>query len=357
MTSQDAQFIDTLKDVRRQILGCLRVPLYMAGDPEKLSFNTIEQLSIQFITYTMLPYFVRWEQTIARDLLTVKERTKLFAEFLVDGLQRGDLGSRYSAYATGRQWGWLSVNDIRRFENQDPVEGGDVYLQPLNMIDSTEASDYLSKGLEAGEKTPGNKSPHDDNSNPTLKNSEIHAILNARAENQPKFDSERLFEEFRKIAEKVDKIAEKEQKSPENSDNRNEKLMLGLAVTKEGNSKVIAEVLARAMRKESAAIATATRKNKLDTLEADFYEDHSRMIKESLTTLVNSQFDQMSALRVASGYNSGSVPASERDELLDVVVTKYNSAYRNAGDNAESRSRDLALIVVEMIEKSSLTGR
>jgi hypothetical protein len=181
--------------------------------------------------------------------------------------------------------------------------------------------------------------------------------LNARAENQPKFDSERLFEEFRKIAEKVDKIAEKEQKSPENSDNRNEKLMLGLAVTKEGNSKVIAEVLARAMRKESAAIATATRKNKLDTLEADFYEDHSRMIKESLTTLVNSQFDQMSALRVASGYNSGSVPASERDELLDVVVTKYNSAYRNAGDNAESRSRDLALIVVEMIEKSSLTGR
>ena len=44
--------------------------------------------------------------------------------------------ARYEAYATARQWGWLSVNDIRDLENLNPVEGGDIYLQPLNMVQS-----------------------------------------------------------------------------------------------------------------------------------------------------------------------------------------------------------------------------
>ena len=40
------------------------------------------------------------------------------------------------SYALGRQWGWLSTNDIRRMENLPPIAGGDKYLTPLNMVDS-----------------------------------------------------------------------------------------------------------------------------------------------------------------------------------------------------------------------------
>ena len=54
-------------------------------------------------------------------------------EFLIDGLVRGDLQSRYTAYQIGRQAGFLSVNDIRSFENMNPISGGDRYLEPLNM--------------------------------------------------------------------------------------------------------------------------------------------------------------------------------------------------------------------------------
>jgi phage portal protein BeeE len=49
------------------------------------------------------------------------------------GLMRGDTLARYQSYATGRQWGWLSPNDVRRFENQTPITGGDEYLRPLNI--------------------------------------------------------------------------------------------------------------------------------------------------------------------------------------------------------------------------------
>jgi hypothetical protein len=39
-----------------------------------------------------------------------------------------------AGYAQGRQWGWWSVNDIRRLENLNGIgPEGDVYLQPLNM--------------------------------------------------------------------------------------------------------------------------------------------------------------------------------------------------------------------------------
>jgi hypothetical protein len=58
-----------------------------------------------------------------------------YAEHLLDGLLRGDILSRYQAYAVGRQWGWMSINDIRQLENMNPIdEGGDEYLTPMNMM-------------------------------------------------------------------------------------------------------------------------------------------------------------------------------------------------------------------------------
>jgi HK97 family phage portal protein len=85
----------------------------------------------------MRPWLVRWEQEIARQLLMPSERARYYAEFLVDRLLRGDAASRYEAYAVGRQNGWLSANDVRRLENMDPIEGGDVYLVPLNMLSAS----------------------------------------------------------------------------------------------------------------------------------------------------------------------------------------------------------------------------
>src|SRR5690606_27121248 len=57
-------------------------------------------------------------------------------EFLVEGLLRGDIESRYRAYAMARQWGWMSANDVRELENMNPLPGksGDIYLVPMNMV-------------------------------------------------------------------------------------------------------------------------------------------------------------------------------------------------------------------------------
>jgi hypothetical protein len=57
-------------------------------------------------------------------------------EFNMSGLLRGDIASRATYYAQGRQWGWLSVNDIRRLENMPAIPNGNIYMQPLNMGES-----------------------------------------------------------------------------------------------------------------------------------------------------------------------------------------------------------------------------
>lgn len=133
---EDAQFLETRKFQRSEIAGIFRVPLHMIGDLERATFSNIEHQSTEFLTNSLAPWLRRWEQRINRSLLIGRERERYFAEFLVDALLRGDTATRYAAYATGRQWGWLSVNDIRQRENMNPVDGGDGYLVPLNMVEA-----------------------------------------------------------------------------------------------------------------------------------------------------------------------------------------------------------------------------
>jgi HK97 family phage portal protein len=132
---EDAQFLQTRSFQVEEIARFYRVPLVLLQHTEKsTSWGTgIEQFMIAFIVHTIRPWLVRWEQAIQRNLFLYGERDTYFAEFLVDGLLRGDVESRYRAYATARQWGWLSANDIRELENMNPIPGGDIYLSPMNM--------------------------------------------------------------------------------------------------------------------------------------------------------------------------------------------------------------------------------
>jgi hypothetical protein len=133
LSAEDLQFIDTRRLQRSEIAAIFRVPPHMVGDLERATFSNIEQQSIDFTTHCIRPWCVRIEQALYKKLLTPAQKESIYIEFLIDGLVRGDLQSRYTAYQIGRQAGFLSVNDIRSFENMNPISGGDRYLEPLNM--------------------------------------------------------------------------------------------------------------------------------------------------------------------------------------------------------------------------------
>lgn len=131
-----AQFLETRKFQVAEIARIFRIPPHMLADLERATFSNIEHQSIEFVVHTIRPWLVRWEQSIAQNLMLEREREQFFAEFLVDGLLRGDIKSRYEAYSIGRQNGWLSADDIRELENMNPLpdEQGGIYLVPLNMV-------------------------------------------------------------------------------------------------------------------------------------------------------------------------------------------------------------------------------
>lgn len=129
----DAQFLETRKFQTLEIARIFRVPPHMLADLERATFSNIEQQGIDFVTHTVRPWLVRFEQSLNRKLFTQAEQKKFFAEFLVEGLLRGETKARYEAYNIARNGGWLSVNEIREKENLNPIDGGDEYLRPLNM--------------------------------------------------------------------------------------------------------------------------------------------------------------------------------------------------------------------------------
>lgn len=131
ISPEQAQFLETRKFQINEIARIFRVPPHMLADLEKSSFSNIEQQSLEFVKYTLDPWVVRWEQAMCRALLTDEEKPQYFIKFNVDGLLRGDYQSRMNGYATARQNGWMSANDIRELENLDRIPadmGGDLYL-------------------------------------------------------------------------------------------------------------------------------------------------------------------------------------------------------------------------------------
>ena len=128
--NDSAQWIELRKYQLLEVARIFRIPPHMVGDLDRGTFSNIEHQSMEFITRTIRPWLKKIESEVNRKLVN---DGNLFAEFLLEDMLRGDTITRYQAYHTGRQGGWLSVNDIRRAENLPLIPGGDEYLSPLNM--------------------------------------------------------------------------------------------------------------------------------------------------------------------------------------------------------------------------------
>jgi len=129
-----AQALEVQKWTVDDCARIFQIPPHKIGSMEFSKYNNVEQLQIDFVCTTMLYWFRKWEQEINFKLFGRAERQRLFCEISADALLRGNVEARTRYYAMGRQWGYLSINDIRALENLNPIgPAGDIYLDPLNM--------------------------------------------------------------------------------------------------------------------------------------------------------------------------------------------------------------------------------
>jgi HK97 family phage portal protein len=188
----DAQFLEQWKFTKEMIASIYGVPLHMIQDLSRATFSNIEQQALDYVIWSLLPLLRIIEETINRFVLE-ELYPEYFVEFLVSSLLRGDIQSRYNAYMVGRQWGWLSANDIRAMENMNPIENGDMYLVPLNMQTAERAANPL---VESGKIERGRQALAE----------ALHKVLSRDKHYQ---------ESLSKMPEGSDKRAEKESAYPQ----------------------------------------------------------------------------------------------------------------------------------------------
>ena len=157
----DAQFLETRLFQVREIARWFRLPPHLLADLADATFSNVEHQGQEFVTYSLMPWLVRIEQAISHRLLFEDEQGRLFAKHNVQSLLRGDLDSRFKAYSTGRQNGWLSANDVLALEDQNPIGAqGDTYMVQLNM---QSAEDLIAGADDDLDGDDPNDDPDDDN--------------------------------------------------------------------------------------------------------------------------------------------------------------------------------------------------
>lgn len=141
----DAQWLESRKFTVEEVARWFGVPQHMIGGLEHATFSNIEEQSIQYVTYSLQPWTTLWEERISIDMILPSRRSRVFVEFDLNALLRGDLGKRYAAYAVARQWGWMNANEIRQKENMNPMGSqGDVFLVPMNMVNAAAPPDVAA---------------------------------------------------------------------------------------------------------------------------------------------------------------------------------------------------------------------
>lgn len=140
-SAADAQFVEARRLGLQDVARIYGVPASVVGLSDRPTYGSVEQEHRALVSQCLAPHARRLESAMMRALLTGEGRRSHLIEHDLAGLLRGDLPTRYSAYATGITNGFMSPNEARRIENLPPREGGDEFLRPLNMQPNTSEAD------------------------------------------------------------------------------------------------------------------------------------------------------------------------------------------------------------------------
>jgi HK97 family phage portal protein len=143
VSPQDAEFLAQRRFSVEEVCRFFGVPPQLIGDTSKQTFANYEQAGLNFLGLAVLPWTVRFEQEANRKLFSQgRGRARPFLKINTAAIVRANIEAQYRALALGRQWGWLSVNDIRRTLDMEPIgPEGDVYLHPSSMAPMPERND------------------------------------------------------------------------------------------------------------------------------------------------------------------------------------------------------------------------
>lgn len=275
VTPEDSQTLETRKFQVEEVARIFNMPVHMLKELTRSTNNNIEYQSLEFIIYSLRPWLVKFEQEYTIQLLTEKEQKKYFYEHSVDGLLRGDAEKRHKTYAHGRQWGYYSINDIRRKENLNSIgPEGDKYLVPMNMVPIDKMDEFISGKNEK------------QNNNPAIP-------VNKNSEFQSRYINKRQIQNLYTIRKRIQGFY----------------------------SRIFADSINTILNRESLAIQRAFKKHRNEVFSDwidSFFEDHYAYVRKIISPVILSFSEQVAH----QSYDEIFIGEDERDLNIESIVEK-----------------------------------
>lgn len=125
--ARDAELIGLMKRASEDLARFTGVPRPLLMFDETSWGSGIEQLSLFFITYCLMPWFVIWEEAVWTWLLSPTEQQTMYAKFNEGALLRGSLKDQaeFLKAALGPNAAYLTPNEARDHADRNPLPGGD----------------------------------------------------------------------------------------------------------------------------------------------------------------------------------------------------------------------------------------
>jgi len=133
----DSQFLQTRQFQVPEIARWFNLPPHKLKDLTRSTFSNIEEQETEYVVSCLVPWLTTIEQNYNIQLLTEKEhRLGYYFKHNVKGLLRGSSTARADYYTKRFYLGTITPNEIRAFEDEDPLDtdyADKTYIQ-MNLI-------------------------------------------------------------------------------------------------------------------------------------------------------------------------------------------------------------------------------
>lgn len=119
--NDQAQFLDSRRMAVEDVARAFNIPPHLLGLPGTNSYASVEQNNLAWVTHCLRPIVQKIEGALSPLMARYPGGENAFIRFNFDGLLRADMNSRMTAYSTGLQAGFLTINDVRRIEDFTPI--------------------------------------------------------------------------------------------------------------------------------------------------------------------------------------------------------------------------------------------
>ncbi|MFF4424156.1 phage portal protein [Streptomyces sp. NPDC001549] len=141
LSPDEAQFLQTRQFQVPEIARIFGVPPHLIADATNSTSwgSGLAEQNQAFAQFSLRPWLERIEAGLTRLLYAETADRKKFIKFGLDGIQRGAPTERMGMYSIGLQQGIYSIDEVRAWEDLEPLPdgAGEAHRVPLNLADVT----------------------------------------------------------------------------------------------------------------------------------------------------------------------------------------------------------------------------